>query len=389
VDEHEAGGTGGPSSGDEAGAEHDRGPVNEYTWEGRPGEDFGPIAPPPPRPRLPSKPPTPDERPASGPDDRPAAGPDERSSPDEPPSSGLRRPHPIATDLPPDDETDTDRIPVLTRNRPSEPEPTERQPRVSFVPTAASPRRRRWRPILTAIGALILVVGLAAAMLTVISRQALESGTREPGAATGTEASPVAQAPLASPAVTSSPQATPAPTQQAATVPSPARTASPTPLALAPPTASPAPTRSPVAASRATPAIVPTLSSIFVTPPGLRFATSTPARIGTPFPTRTPPPIPTLRPITFSSRVWSDQVLHHVGDDALICASATNGARAQMTVIAPDRSTRTLGELQPPAERVCYSMHLDDPGLYVMTLIITDAAGTEIDRQSGVLSADR
>jgi hypothetical protein len=135
--------------------------------------------------------------------------------------------------------------------------------------------------------------------------------------------------------------------------------------------------------------IAPTLPSLFVTPPGLRFATATPARIGTPSPTRTPPPIPTLRPITFSSRVWSEQMLNHVGDDALVCGAAISGAKARVTVIAPDRSTRTLGEFQPPAERVCYSMHLDVPGLYVLTLIIDDANGTEIDRQSGVLSADR
>jgi hypothetical protein len=97
--------------------------------------------------------------------------------------------------------------------------------------------------------------------------------------------------------------------------------------------------------------------------------------------------IPTARPISFLSRVWSDQVLHRVGEDALICGAAASGANAEVTVIAPDRSTRILGEFQPPAERVCYSMHLDTPGLYVLSLIVKDAGGTEIDRQSGAMSA--
>jgi hypothetical protein len=87
------------------------------------------------------------------------------------------------------------------------------------------------------------------------------------------------------------------------------------------------------------------------------------------------------------SRVWSDQVLHRVGDDALICGAAASGANAQVTVIAPDHSTRILGEFQPPSERVCYSMRLDAPGLYVLSLIVKDAGGTEIDRQSGAISA--
>ncbi|HWA33872.1 MAG TPA: hypothetical protein VG737_07070, partial [Cyclobacteriaceae bacterium] len=127
----------------------------------------------------------------------------------------------------------------------------------------------------------------------------------------------------------------------------------------------------------------------FVTPPGLRFATSTPARVGTPQPTRTPPAVPTARPNSFLSRVWSDQVLHRVGDQASICGAAATGATAELQVIAPDRSVRTLGEFKPPAERVCYTMQLNEGGLYVLSLIVKDASGNEIDRQSGALSAGR
>jgi hypothetical protein len=128
---------------------------------------------------------------------------------------------------------------------------------------------------------------------------------------------------------------------------------------------------------------------VFVTPPGLRFATSTPARLGTPTPPRTPPTIPTARPVSFLGRVWSEQVLHRVGDQASICGSAATGVSAQLTVIGPDRNVRILGEFQPPAERVCYTMPLNEAGLYVLSLIVKDASGNEIDRQSGALSAGR
>jgi hypothetical protein len=134
--------------------------------------------------------------------------------------------------------------------------------------------------------------------------------------------------------------------------------------------------------------VVPALPGL-ATPPALRFPTSTPTRIGALTPSRTPPPVPTARPVTFLTRVWSDQVLHRVGDQASICGAATNGATAELTVIAPDQSTRTLGEFQPPAERVCFTMRLDQPGLYVLSLIVKDAGGTETDRQSGALSAGR
>jgi len=58
-------------------------------------------------------------------------------------------------------------------------------------------------------------------------------------------------------------------------------------------------------------------------------------------------------------------------------------------VIAPDRSTRTLGEFATPTERVCYSVKVDQPELWVLTLIIKDASGAEIDRQSAALWVSR
>lgn len=387
MDEHEADAAGGPSSGKDAGAERDRGPVREYTWEGRPGEDFGPIAPPPPGKTR--QEPAPPERQHVAPEliER------EQTSAREP---AVARDLDSARDL----EPVTDRVPVLTGARDAEPARTERQPEgrrpwgaegSGGSSTLTPVRRRRWRPIVTVLGVLIVVGGLVAAMLTVISRQALETGAPETGTGTSAEATPSSQVVVASPAAVASPPPSPAVAPEAGGMPGPPRTASPTPLALAPPTSSPAPARSPIPTSRpsapSTPAIVPTPPQIFVTPPGLRFATSTPARLGTPSPTRTPPAVPTARPISFLSRVWSDQMLHRVGDDALICGAAASGANAQVTVIAPDRSTRVLGEFQPPSERVCYSMRLDTPGLYVLSLIVKDAGGTEIDRQSGAMSA--
>ena len=321
--------------GERDGGVRDRRPDQGYTWEGRPGEDFGPIAPPPPD--LPPR-----ER------RRPSVDPAIEAEPPRAPASAGQ--------------------PAVDGNG--------RQPRGVAQPPV---RRRRWRSILAALGMLVLLGALAATVLAVISRQAAESGA-------GHAVTPVAQVSPA--AATPSPQALQAPTATgvatAAGAASPAPAASPTPLALAPPTAVPSPTRTPVVVSRASPVLVPAL----VTPPGgLRFPTSTPARIGTPSPTRTPPPVPTSRIPSFLSRVWSDQILHKVGDQAAICGSASTGASAQVTVITPDRATLTLGEFQPPAERVCYGLRLDKPGLYVLSLIVKDASGTEIDRQSGVLSA--
>jgi hypothetical protein len=225
----------------------------------------------------------------------------------------------------------------------------------------------------------VLLGVLAMAVLVVISRQSTESRMGQ-GTTTVGQATPAVPA-ASSPAATVSPEA--------GGMPSPAPPlGSPTPLALSspPPVPTPLPTRSPLP-TRATPVLAP--APVFVTPPGLRFATSTPARLGTPVPTRTPPAVPTARPTSFLSRVWSDQVLHRVGDQASICGAAATGATAQLQVIAPDRGVHTLGEFKPPAERVCYTMQLNEAGLYVLSLIVKDASGNEIDRQSGALSAGR
>ena len=126
-----------------------------------------------------------------------------------------------------------------------------------------------------------------------------------------------------------------------------------------------------------------------VTPPGLRFPTATPARIGSPQAARTPPPIPPARLPNVLTRVWSEQVVHRVGDDASICGQTNSGASAQLIVIAPDRSPRTLGEFATPAERVCHTLNVDQPDLWVLTLIIRDADAKEIDRQSAALWVSR
>jgi len=232
------------------------------------------------------------------------------------------------------------------------------------------------------VGALTLLGVLAAGVLLLISRQAAEpaAGPRTPPAA---QSSPVSAVASPGPGAASS---------TAASAPASPSAGSPTPLALAPATVGPTPlpTRSPVAAvapTRPSAVIVPALG----TQPALRFPTSTPtpARAGTLPPIRTPPPVPTTRPVTFLARVWSDQILHRVGDQASICGAAATGANAQLTVIAPDQSTQTLGEFQPPSERVCFTMRLDQPGLYVLSLIVKDAGGAEINRQSGALSAGR
>jgi hypothetical protein len=137
-----------------------------------------------------------------------------------------------------------------------------------------------------------------------------------------------------------------------------------------------------------TPAILPTPPAL-VTPPGLRFPTSTPARIGSPQAARTPPPIPAPRLPSVLTRVWSEQVVHKVGDDASICAQTSYGASAQLIVIAPDRSARTLGEFATPAERICYILKVDQSDLWVLTLIIRDADANEIDRQAAALWVSR
>jgi hypothetical protein len=341
VDDHGSSTPGRRPEADHGDGERDRSPDQEYFWEGKPGEDFGPILPAP-----------------SGPPSRERRGPiaDNPASP-----SAVRA-------------TPTGRVATSSGDG----------ARTQAVP-ARPARRRSRRPILTAVGALLVLGALAAAVLFVITRQATES-TVAPGAGT---LGPVAESsPIASPAA---PAASPA----AASAASPAPAVSPTALALAPGTASPQPAAvrspSPIAGGtvRPTPVIFPTPPALVTPPAGARFPTATPARLGTPGATRTPPAVPTVRPPSIFTRVWSDQAIHKVGDQASICAAAASGASAQVQVIGPDRSTRTLGELQPPAERVCYAMKVDEPGLYVLSLIVKDANGGEIDRQSAALFVGR
>jgi hypothetical protein len=58
-------------------------------------------------------------------------------------------------------------------------------------------------------------------------------------------------------------------------------------------------------------------------------------------------------------------------------------------VLAPDGTLRTLGEFQPPADRVCHTMRIDLPGIYVATLSIKDAGGRELERNATVLTVNR
>ena len=335
MDDHEAGAPGKRPDSEGAGDKRNQEPEQEYFWEGRPGEDFGPIAPP-------SSGSTPRERRRLATDDEPAPTP--------------TRPIPVG--------------------RPSTDDGPGRPARATVQ---AAPPRRRWRPILTVLGALVLLAALATAVLVVISRQAAESRQSQETTIPVQTALPAGAAPSPGPASGTSTTAGGSPS------PAPAANVSPTPLAIAP-SPTPLPSRSPVA-TRASPVVAP--APVFVTPPGLRFPTSTPARLGTPTPPRTPPAIPSARPTSFLNRVWSEQVLHRVGDQASICGSAATGVSAQLTVIGPDRGVRTLGEFQPPAERVCYTLQLNEAGLYVLSLIVKDASGNEIDRQSGALSAGR
>ena len=82
-------------------------------------------------------------------------------------------------------------------------------------------------------------------------------------------------------------------------------------------------------------------------------------------------------------------MIHRVGDNASICGQTNAGASAQLLVIAPDRTPRTLGEFAVPAERVCFPLTVDQPELWVLTLIIRDANANEIDRQSAALWVNR
>lgn len=72
-----------------------------------------------------------------------------------------------------------------------------------------------------------------------------------------------------------------------------------------------------------------------------------------------------------------------------MCAQATFGSSAQISVLTPDGSQRTLGEFQPPADRVCQTFRLDNPGIYVLTLSVKDSAGRELERHATVVTAAR
>jgi hypothetical protein len=166
--------------------------------------------------------------------------------------------------------------------------------------------------------------------------------------------------------------------------------ASPTPLAFGPATSTSLPTRTPASSPTARPAATSLPAPvIFATPPGLRIASATPIRLGTPQPTRTSAPVLPPRLPTITTRVWSDQVLHRIGEDASICGQSGTGSSAALSVIAPDHSTRILGEFATPTERVCYALKVDQPELWVLTLIVKDASGNEIDRQSAALWVSR
>ena len=254
-----------------------------------------------------------------------------------------------------------------------------------FTPPAR--RRRAWGAILAMLVAMVALGGLAVAAVYAISGRPIPVlGQTVPWLGQATPVGTPAAAATAAPAVPS-PAAAARPAVTAA--PSPAPAGSPTPLTIgAPP--SPAPVRSPTAVPgvRLTPAILPT-PPVLVTPPGLRSPTSTPARIGSPQAMRTPPPIPSPRLPTISTRVWSEQIIHKVGDNASICAQTSQGASAQLMVIAPDGAPRTLAEFSTPSDRVCHTLNVDQPDLWVLTLIIRDADVKEIDRQSAALWVSR
>jgi hypothetical protein len=231
---------------------------------------------------------------------------------------------------------------------------------------------------------LLLLGGLAAAVLLVITRQTSQGpeGVATPAAVAPAVASPAAS-PVAAPSLAASPTPSVAVASPAAASPAPQPAASPSPAA-----ARPAITPTP----RVSPAIVPTLPAL-VTPPGLRFPTNTPARLEaatrTPLPPRTPPPIPTLRPPSATTPIRADRISYRVGDEATICAQASAGSSAEIQVLAPDGTLRTLTEFKPPADRVCHTMRIDLPGLYVATLTLKDDGGRELERNATVLTVTR
>jgi hypothetical protein len=281
-----------------------------------------------------------------------------------------------------------------------------------------SVRRQRRRPLAGLVALLIVLGVLVGVVFAVLSRQNAPlaqtapstpaptpvAGAASPGAAPGLAILPIATSTVVragpSPVLTFTPEAVvldePTPDAPAAAPPPAAASPEPTltPLALGPPSGTPFPGTpragipTPRTAVRSTPAgRAPTMPALVTPPPGVRFPTSTPARVAQP--TRTPPTVPTVRPLTFTTRIWSEQTLHRQGDDASICGQATTGASAEMFVLGPDRTNQALGQFTPPAERVCTALKLDTVGLYVLTLIVKDGSGNETDRQSAALYVSR
>ena len=245
------------------------------------------------------------------------------------------------------------------------------------------------------LGAVIVLVGLVGGVLLVLSRQTASdpSGTSEqvtpPALAVASPSpSPVAAATLAA-AASPSPVAaavSPAPVLGLGTVVPGTPAVAGSPVTGSPPATRATPTSIvQTATPRTTPAASATLPSLLGTP-GLRFATSTPARIVA---TRTPLPVPTLRPITVTTPIQTDRNQYKIGEEASVCAQASFGSSAQISVMQPDGQQRTLGEFQPPAERVCQTVRLDLPGIYVLTLTVKDTNGREIERSATVVTAAR
>jgi hypothetical protein len=360
VDEQGSRGTGRRSDDDRDDDVRARETDQEYSWGGKPGEDFGPIAPPGQESAGRPRPPTPL---------------DARLEP------GWPAPDPLAAA-----QADaTQHRATLRFERPP------RRPGVPLRPdgqfSQAVRRRRPWGAILALLGALVILAGLAGAALYVITGQELLAARQQVATAVASPAAAGSPVPGAPPLPAASPALSAASPRPVATS-RPA--ASPTLLAFGAPTSTPLPTRTPAPGptARSAPTGLPP-PVIFAPPPGLRFASATPIRPGTPQPTRTAPPVQPPRLPTVATRVWSDQVLHRIGEDASICGQSPGGSSAEVTVIAPDRSTRTLGEFPTPSERVCYPLTLDQPELWVLTIIVRDAGRNEIDRQSAALWVSR
>jgi len=324
----------------------------DYFWDSKPGDDFGPIPPP---------------------SAAPAPGRSRRSS------VTAETPAPQILEAP---------------TRRMDAGPDGRFDRRGGPPPA--PRRSR-RGLFLVVGLLALLVGMVGGALLLVNQQGARVLPAPAGTAPAddldalrtrdTRATATAATPVAALATST---ASPAPF-------------SPTPLILTQvtPAVSPAPARTAGApstvaspAARTTPVIAPLFPSPVPAPSGPGFATSTPARLGgaptTPAPTRTAPPVPTARPVSFSMRVWSEPSIAAVGSQVSVCGSAASGATAEIVVIAPDRaSSATLGQIKPPTERACLPFVPTAQGLYVLTIVLKDGGGVELDRQAGTLWVGR